>query len=329
MFFSVIIPVYNRPDELNELLQSINNQSVKDCFEVIIVEDGSKDDAEHVVLDYKNLNIKYFYKTNTGPGDSRNFGMKQAKGDFLLLFDSDCVLPLNYFENLINNLNENPADFFGGDDNDDHTFEEIQRAINFVMTSWITTAKVRGNDSKKFQPRSFNMGLSKACFETSGGFSNIHPGEDPDLVFRLWKLGFKSKFYSNITVLHKRRINYKQFYTQINKFGKVRAILDVWHKEYTSKIFWLPAVFMFGLLSALLLFSIKIYFLLCVYVIYTILIFISASIKLKSLRIASKTIIVFFIQMSAYSLGYLNSKIQVGLLKNSPEKSFPNLFFKT
>jgi glycosyltransferase involved in cell wall biosynthesis len=184
---SLIIPVYNRPDEVDELLESLTKQNYTQEYEVVIVEDGSTIDCKSVVEKYPSLNISYFYKPNSGPGDSRNFGMRNAKGDYFIILDSDCILPSDYLSQVQKSLEADYVDCFGGVDDADASFTDIQKAINFAMTSVLTTGGIRGASEKlsKFQPRSFNMGISKKAFEASNGFGNIHPGEDPDLTIRL------------------------------------------------------------------------------------------------------------------------------------------------
>ena len=229
MFFSIVVPVYNRPDEIQELLESIELQQFNELFEIIIVEDGSTISCEPIVDKFKEkLNISYYLKYNSGPGDSRNFGMQLAKGDYFIIFDSDCIIPPNYLTEVSNSLKNNYVDCFGGPDSAHKSFSDLQKAINFSMTSFLTTGGIRGGSEKMttFQPRSFNMGISKKAFEASKGFSNIHPGEDPDLSIRLWDLGFKTKLIPTAFVYHKRRIDWDKFYIQVNKFGKVRPILN-------------------------------------------------------------------------------------------------------
>ena len=215
--FSFIIPVYNRPDEIQELLDSFVGLKTATEFEIVIVEDGSTVLSKTSVESFKNtLNISYFFKENSGPGDSRNYGMQRAKGDYFIILDSDCVLPENYLNEVEKSLNNNYVDCFGGPDAAHDSFSNIQKAINFSMTSFITTGGIRGHKKglDKFQPRSFNMGLSKKAFEASNGFGRIHPGEDPDLSIRLWNLGFKTKLISEAFVYHKRRISWNKFYKQ-------------------------------------------------------------------------------------------------------------------
>ena len=252
MNFSFIIPVYNRPEETKELLESLSNQTDLG-FEVVIIEDGSINTSEEVVKTFSSkLTILYLFKQNSGPGDSRNYGMKRASGDYFIILDSDCILPNTYFENVKKALQQNYVDCFGGPDKALDSFSDVQKAINYAMTSFFTTGGIRGGSEKleKFQPRSFNMGLSKKAFEDSNGFGNIHPGEDPDLSIRLWKKGYKTTLIKDAFVYHKRRIDWNKFYIQVNKFGKARPILDSWYPEYSKITFWFPTLFLMGTLFA-------------------------------------------------------------------------------
>lgn len=328
MQFSIIIPVFNRPQELEELLQSLTQTTYQKLFEIIIIEDGSTIKANEIVKKFdEKLNIKYFHKENSGPGDSRNFGMTHATGDYFLLFDSDCIIPKEYLTHVDNFLSTNPIDFFGGADTDHPSFSDFQKAINFTMTSFLTTGGIRGKNKKDFQPRSFNMGLSRKCFEKSGGFGQIHPGEDPDLTLRLWQLGFKSAFIPDAVVIHKRRINWQAFFNQTNKFGKARPILNAWHPAYSKLTFWLPSIFIIGLDIAIILALFKCILPIFVYVLYFIIIFIVSLIKNKSINIAFLSLFATFVQFYGYGLGFLKSWFYICLLKRQPEKQFPELFF--
>lgn len=330
MNFSFIIPVYNRPDEIDELLQSLSKQDFSDEFEVVIVEDGSSIPCQEVVNTFRNkLNISYFFKENSGPGDSRNFGMKNAKGDYFLILDSDCILPPNYLSEAKNALTENFADCFGGPDNALDSFSAIQKAINFAMTSFLTTGGIRGGSEKidKFQPRSFNMGLSKKAFEASQGFGNIHPGEDPDLSIRLWKMNFETRLFPKVFVYHKRRIDWSKFYKQVNKFGKARPILNSWYPEYNKLTYFFPAAFLIGFIfSALfLLFGISLFIIL--YTIYFLAIFIASSIKNKSISIGILSVFAVGMQFYGYGIGFIKSYFNIIILKKKPQSAFPELFF--
>src|SRR5690606_16241396 len=246
LHYSFIIPVFNRPDEINELLESFTNLEGNFEYNIIIIEDGSTISSKEVVDNFSNqLHISYFFKENSGPGDSRNFGMRHAKGNYFIILDSDCILPPNYLKEVNYALQNKYVDCFGGPDAAHDSFTNLQKAINFAMTSFMTTGGIRGGKqtNKTFQPRSFNMGLSKKAFESSGGFGTIHPGEDPDLSIRLINLGFKTKLINKAYVYHKRRISWSKFYTQVYKFGMVRPILNKWHPNTKRLTYWFPTLF--------------------------------------------------------------------------------------
>ena len=331
MFFSIIIPVYNRPDEINELLESLVNQNYTENFEVVIVEDGSTFSCENEVDNFKNkLNISYYLKYNSGPGDSRNFGMNLAKGEYFILVDSDCIIPENYLTQVSKSLQTEYVDFYGGPDKADQSFSNIQKAINFAMTSFLTTGGIRGGSEKlnKFEPRSFNMGLSRKAFEVSKGFKNIHPGEDPDLTIRLWKSDFKSKLIYEAFVYHNRRIDFKQFSEQVTKFGKVRPILNLWHPEYAKYTYYFPALFVLGFfLSILMVLSFK-DLLIKLYCFYFFFIFIVSSIQNKNITIGYLSVKAVWKQFFGYGFGFIESFFRINIQKQDPESAFPKLFFK-
>lgn len=330
MLFSLIIPIFNRPDEIDELLESLSKQTYKANYEIVIIEDGSSITCEHVIQKYKDLNVNYFFKLNSGPGDSRNYGMRVAKGDYFIILDSDCIIPSNYLQTVDEELKKDFVDCFGGPDAALDSFSNIQKAINFTMTSFLTTGGIRGGSEKidKFQPRSFNMGLSKRAFEASKGFGNIHPGEDPDLSIRLWKLGFKTKLISKAFVYHKRRIDWNKFYTQVNKFGLARPILNFWYPEYAKITFWFPTLFLVGFLFSALVAIFNFTYFLFVYVFYFILLFLSSLKQNKSIEIAFYSLVATLIQFYGYGKGFLISYLKIHILKQQPEIAFPKLFFK-
>ncbi|MEO6347478.1 MAG: glycosyltransferase [Aquaticitalea sp.] len=331
LHFSFIIPVYNRPDEIKELLGSFKNLNGNFDFEIVIVEDGSNLDCKSIIEIFKSdLNISYYFKMNSGPGDSRNFGMQQAKGNYFIILDSDCLLPENYLEIVYQDLKMNYVDCYGGPDAAHESFSSIQKAINFAMTSFITTGGIRGGkqDQKDFQPRSFNMGISKQAFEASKGFCSIHPGEDPDLSIRLTKMGFKTKLINNAFVYHKRRVSWSKFYKQVYKFGMVRPILNQWHPETNKFIFGLPTLFSFGFICAAVLLFFKFKWLLVIYVLYFSAAFFLALLRTKDIVVAIQSIIAIFIQFFGYGYGFFVSSLKLIFSKKLPEQQFPNLFFK-
>lgn len=331
MLFSFIIPVYNRPDEIDELLKSLTLFDFDDSFEVVVVEDGSLVPCNDIVEKYKDvLNISYYFKPNSGPGNSRNFGMQKAKGDYFIILDSDCILPKEYLKVVASCLKADFVDCFGGPDKALDSFSTIQKAINFSMTSFLTTGGIRGGSEKvgKFQPRSFNMGLSKKAFEASKGFGNIHPGEDPDLSIRLWELGFSTRLIKEAYVYHKRRIDWNKFYTQVNKFGKARPILNLWYPKYRKITFWFPSLFLLSFVFSLILVIFSIPYFFFFFLFYFGMIFVGSLVQNKSIGIAFYSIIATIIQFYGYGVGFLKSFINLFLLKKKPESAHPELFFK-
>lgn len=327
--YSFVVPVFNRPNEVKELLESLVLQSKKD-FEVVIVEDGSTEKSDEVVNSFSDqLNISYYFKSNSGPGDSRNFGMKQAKGNYFLILDSDCILPPEYMEEVEKSLKREYVDCFGGIDGALDSFTDIQKAINFAMTSVMTTGGVRGGSEKlgKFQPRSFNMGISKKAFEASNGFSEIHPGEDPDLSIRLWKMGYETRLFQNVYVYHKRRIDWSKFRMQVNKFGKVRPILNSWYPEHAKITYFFPVVFLLGFVVSLLALIFCIPYLLYLYLFYLLACLIVSTAQNKSFRIGILSVWAVIIQFYGYGTGFLKSFWSIQILKKDPRKVFPKLFF--
>jgi len=330
MQFSVIIPVYNRPDEIKELLESLVLSDYNHPFEVVIIEDGSTISCEEVVADFSSkLQISYYYKENSGPGDSRNFGMKVAKGDYYIIFDSDCIIPKQYLREVATELQSLYVDCFGGPDAALDSFSDVQKAINFAMTSFLTTGGIRGGSEKvtRFQPRSFNMGISKKAFEASKGFGNIHPGEDPDLSIRLWKLGYQTRLFSKAFVYHKRRIDWTKFTLQVTKFGKARPILNSWYPEYSKITFFFPTVFILGFCVAIFLGLGGVLVPIYCYAIYFVVILLLATWQNKSIQIGFLSLIAVYKQFTGYGIGFLQSYVKVILLKKQPEQAFPELFF--
>jgi len=331
LHFSFIIPVFNRPEEVEELLESFTNLEGDFYFEIVIVEDGSTMDCKSVIDKFSsNLDISYYFKPNSGPGDSRNFGMSKAKGNYFIILDSDCLLPEKYLNTVNSYLSSNHVDCFGGPDAAHTSFTNLQKAINFAMTSFITTGGIRGGKSTddKFQPRSFNMGLSNIAFEASGGFGLIHPGEDPDLSIRLNGLGFKTVLIKEAFVYHKRRVSWKKFYQQVYKFGMVRPILNTWHPETKRLTYWFPTVFLIGFFASVILLFMGFKLPLLSYMIYILLVFTLALFSTKSIIIAFQSILAVCIQFFGYGYGFLKSTLAISVLNKNPEAYFPNLFFK-
>ena len=299
-------------------------------YEIVIVEDGSTISSEEVISEYASkLNILYLKKQNTGPGDSRNYGMQSANGSFFLILDSDVVMPPHYLLAVDAYLDQNQVDCFGGPDAAEENFSALQKAINFTMTSFLTTGGIRGKEKsvKSYEPRSFNMGISKKAFETTKGFGKIHPGEDPDLSIRIKKAGYQIGFIKEAYVYHKRRIDWQKFYVQVNKFGKVRPILNAWHPETSSVVFWFPSLFSLGLVVSLALVFFQIFVGVTVYAFYLLLIFIGSSIENKSLLIGILSLRATLTQFLGYGFGFLKSTYYIRIRSKDPKKVFPELFF--
>jgi len=330
-FFSIVVPVYNRPEEIRELLESLQKQDFSEGFEVVIVEDGSTESSEAIVQRFQqNLHISYYYKANSGPGDSRNFGMQKAKGNYFIILDSDCILPKQYLSEVQKELQTKFVHCFGGPDAADASFTTVQKAINYVMTSFLTTGGIRGGKKSvgKFQPRSFNMGISKEAFEKAGGFGQIHPGEDPDLTFRIWKAGFETRLFPKAFVYHKRRIDWNKFYIQVNKFGMVRPILNQWHPGTARPTYWFPTLFILGLVGALILAAFGMFLPFLLYVLYFIVLFLDALFKERSVVIACLAIYAALTQFIGYGIGFFKSTMLLNFSRKKPEELFPKLFFK-
>ena len=328
---SFIIPVYDRPEEIRELLHSMCELKGDYVYEIVIIEDGSQKTCESVVDEYSDrLNISYFKKENSGPGDSRNYGMERARGDYFIILDSDCLLPPNYLVEVSTELDREYVHCFGGPDAAHESFSNIQKAINFSMTSWITTGGIRGRKTNlhKFQPRSFNMGLSKEAFKASGGFGKIHPGEDPDLSIRLNQLGYDTRLFPHAFVFHKRRISWNKFYRQVYKFGMVRAILNRWHPQSRKLFYWFPTVFSLGLILGLLVYIAGYPILFYCYALYLLLIFLFSSTSNRSMAVGLLSICAVLVQFLGYGYGFVRAQLKLLGNSSSEDQIFPELFFK-
>jgi glycosyltransferase involved in cell wall biosynthesis len=309
--FSIIIPVYNRPNETDELLESLTNQDFSDNFEVLIVEDGSTKKSDLIVENYKTkLNLKYFFKENSGAGASRNFGMQNASGNYFIILDSDVLLPKQYLSEVKNGLEKKFTAAFGGPDAAHSSFTPLQKAINYSMTSILTTGGIRGKKKAvgKFQPRSFNLGLSKIAFEKTQGFSKMKNGEDIELTFRLWEEGFETQLIEKAVVYHKRRSSLKQFFKQTYDFGTARPILNKKYPKTSKLTYWFPSLFIVGIYISVTLVIFGFYQLLYVYGFYFLLIFLNSLFQNKNRQVALLSIATSFTQFLGYGLGFLQSQ---------------------
>jgi len=315
--YSVIVPVYNRPDEINELLQSLSRQHYRN-FEVIIVEDGSTNPCRDIVDSFRDkLQLEYVVKQNSGPGPSRNVGYAMAKGDYMVVFDSDCIIPPEYFTVVDEALNRDLFDAWGGPDRAHQNFTLLQRAMAYSMSSVLTTGGIRGGKKRvgSFQPRSFNMGISRKVFERTEGFKFNRLAEDIEFSIRMRKLGLKAVLLAEAFVYHKRRTNLTQFYSQVASFGKGRVQVGRAHPGEVKITHWFPAVFLLGLFSPVVLWLISKSFALAVlmlYVIYFVGIFVDSWRVNKSLPVALLSIPSAFVQLTGYGSGFLRQLFASG-----------------
>lgn len=307
--YSVIVPVFNRPGELDELLESLTKQSFQD-FEVIVVEDGSSFKADHIVAKWEQeLSLRYFFKENTGQGFSRNFGFEKAEGDFLLVFDSDCLIPPHYFEAVEQHLEKEPLDAWGGPDRAHPGFTPLQKAISYSMTSLFTTGGIRGGKKRltAFHPRSFNMGISRKVWEQTGGYIITRMGEDIEFSIRIIDSGFRTGLIEEAYVYHKRRTSLKQFYKQLHFFGRARINISRFYPDELKAVHAFPAAFVVGILLYLMLplISLKLFGLASLLLLfYFLLIFIDSSLQSESIRVGTLSMVAAFVQLWAYGIGF-------------------------
>lgn len=309
MFFSVIIPVYNRPQEVDELLESLTQQSYRQ-FETLIIEDGSEETCKHTVEKYQDqLDLKYFYKENSGQGFSRNYGFERANGDYFVVFDSDCLIPPHYFETVKKFLDKHWLDAYGGPDREHPSFTPVQKAISYAMTSPFTTGGIRGNKKHAgtFHPRSFNMGISRKVYEQTGGYKITRMGEDIEFSIRIIEHGFTTGLIPDAFVYHKRRTNLRQFFNQLHFFGRARINIGRFYPSELKVLHTFPALFVIGTVFLLTLpfWNLNLFILLIIpFILFFSLILIHSSIKNKNLYIGMISALASFIQLTAYGIGF-------------------------
>lgn len=309
MRFSVIIPVYNRPKEVEELLESLCAQTFTD-FEVIVVEDGSSETSESICDKYRDrLDLKYYFKSNSGPGPSRNYGAERSAGDYLIILDSDVIVPKEYLQNIENALKADSTDAFGGPDRAHESFTPIQKAINYSMTSFFTTGGIRGGKQKmdKFYPRSFNMGIRKSLFQQVGGFAPIRYGEDIDLSTRLFKAGCNCRLFPEAYVYHKRRVKFSSFFRQVKHSGEARVMLKRKYPETFKLVHLLPAAFVIGHVALILLAIFHCWWWILPIPVYCLMVFIDSLIKNKNLKVALLSIPAAYCQLFGYGCGFIKN----------------------
>ena len=347
MKYSVIIPVYNRPDEVDELLESLTHQTVRD-FEVVVVEDGSTVPCKEVVEKYMStLDIQYLTKKNGGPGPARNYGVEHSKGEYVLILDSDCVLPEGYLAAIEQEQNDHPCDAFGGSDAAHESFTNVQKAISYSMTSFFTTGGIRGGKKKgamdKFYPRSFNMGMRREVYLKLHGFSKMRFGEDIDFSYRIVEAGYKPQLFPDAWVWHKRRTDFRKFFRQVYNSGIARINLEKRHPGTMKLVHLLPTVFTVGVIVLILISAVgralmhyvdrDQFYWMCFapwipIILYSILIFIDSTIKNKSLKVGLLSVPAAFVQLMGYGLGFIESWWKRCVLKQDEFTAFEKNFYK-
>ncbi len=306
--FSVIVPVYNRVDEVNDLLESLAGQTCRD-FEVIIVEDGSTEPCRDTVMKFADkVDVRYYYKDNEGRSIARNYGLERATGDYFVFFDSDCVIPHDYFKVLSASLDARPLDCFGGPDSAHDSFTDTQKAINYSMTSFLTTGGIRGGKMQleKFVPRSFNMGYSRKVYDRVGGFREMF-SEDIDMSTRVRQAGFSIGLIREAFVYHKRRVDFRKFLRQVYVFGMSRITLKLLYPDSLKVVHTLPALAVIGAVSLLILGLIVSPWFLLPLGLYLLAVFIGALMSTRSLAIAAKAVPASVIQLGGYGCGFIKA----------------------
>jgi glycosyltransferase involved in cell wall biosynthesis len=329
MYFSIVIPLYNRPEELDELLASLCEQSYKE-FEVIVVEDGSTQKGDHIVERYRDrLAITYLEKDNSGPGLSRNAGAAKASGDYLIFFDSDCIIPRHYVAEVSAFLEKEPVDAYGGPDAALPTFTTVQKAINYAMTSFLTTGGIRGGkrSMEKFHPRSFNLGVSREAFNRLGGYGTMRFGEDIDFSLRLMKAGFRTALIPGAYVYHKRRSTFRQFFKQVYNSGIARINLHLLHPGSLRVVHLLPALFV---VVMVLILPAAIFIhpaLLLLPLLYSLALFLDSLRINHSVKVALQSIAAGWIQLTGYGSGFIAAVWRRLILKKEAFSAFEKKFY--
>ena len=359
MKYSIIVPVFNRPDEVDELLESLCSQTVKD-FEVIIVEDGSKTPCKDVCDKYAGiLDLHYYLKENSGPGQSRNYGAERAHGEWLIVLDSDVVLPDDYLSHVDKELTAHECGAWGGPDAAHPDFTPVQKAISYSMTSFFTTGGIRGGKAKldKFYPRSYNMGIRREVYQQLGGFSKMRFGEDIDFSYRIVEAGYQPRLFPDAWVWHKRRTDFRKFFRQVYNSGIARINLEKRHPGTMKLVHLLPTVFTLGVIGCLLLFALGaglyvegewldanglrpndnmhqgVGFVFCVLsllplLFYSTVIFIDSSIRNRSLWVGLLSVPAAFVQLMGYGFGFIESWWKRCILKQDEFTAFEKNFYK-
>ena len=317
MRYSIIVPVYNRPDEVDELLESLCSQTLKD-FEVVIVEDGSKITCKDVCDKYADiLDLHYYYKENSGPGQSRNYGVERAQGEYVIILDSDAVTPTGFMQAIDSELQQQPSDAWGGPDAAHESFSDIQKAISYAMTSFFTTGGIRGGKKQldKFYPRSFNLGIRREAYLQLGGFSKTRfskmslYGEDIDFSIRIYKAGYTCRLFPEAWVWHKRRTDFRKFWRQVYNSGYARVNLWRMYPEALKPVHALPSLFTLGVAGLIVLAPFTCGWSLVLIMLYALLILVDSTIQNSSLKVGFLSIAAVFVQLIGYGIGFLESLV--------------------
>ena len=347
MKYSIIVPVFNRPDEVDELLESLCSQTLKD-FEVVIVEDGSQKPCKDVCDKYAGiLDLHYYNKENSGPGQSRNYGVERAQGEYVIILDSDVVLPNGYLAAVNSQLSIVNSQFsiaFGGPDASHPSFTPVQKAISYSMTSFFTTGGIRGGKAKldKFYPRSFNMGIRRDVYQELGGFSKMRFGEDIDFSYRIVEAGYQPRLFPDAWVWHKRRTDFRKFFRQVYNSGIARINLEKRHPGTLKLVHLLPTVFTLGVIGLILISAIgrvlmhyddvHRWFWLCAapwlpILFYSLIICVDSSIQNKSIKVGFLSIPAAFVQLMGYGFGFIESWWKRCVLKQDEFTAFEKNFY--
>lgn len=337
MKYSFVIPVYNRPDEVDELLESLTTQTLRD-FEVIVVEDGSSVTCADVVRKYEGkLDVHYYVKPNSGPGQTRNYGVDRSQGDYVLILDSDVVLPAGYLSAVDEELNRKPCDAFGGPDRAHDSFTPMQKAINYAMTSFFTTGGIRGGKKKmdKFYPRSFNMGVRRTAYLELEGFSKMRFGEDIDFSTRIFKGGYACRLFPEAWVWHKRRTDLRKFFKQVHNSGIARINLTKRHPGTMKLVHTLPAVFTLGCLLLVVLAGAAAlcgcphwWGMLLPFLLFALIIFIDASVQNRSMGVGFRAVAASYVQLWGYGSGFWRAWWERCVLGKGEFEAFTRTFYK-
>lgn len=320
ILISIIVPVYNRRDEVADLLASLACQT-DTGFETVIVEDGSTVPCRDICDEYAGrLSLKYFHKSNEGRSIARNYGMQRADGDFFVFVDSDCILPPDYIESLRRELRENPTDCFGGPDAAHDSFTDTQKAINYSMTAFLTTGGIRGGkvQLEKFVPRTFNMGFSRDVYNKVGGFREMF-SEDIDMSTRIRLAGFTIRLYRDVRVFHKRRVDFRKFWRQVHVFGMSRITLQLLYPGSMKAVHWLPALFVIGAL-AMVIGAWWYRWLLIPLAVYILALWIGGIVATRSLRIGSLGVVAAMTQLFGYGTGFIRAYVWKILLRHGRDE---------